>query len=115
MSAPGEPLLGLPSPAAWEALPPPRALDLHFEALGERLGPDLQGYRNHCQRVLVNFRALAPRLDPRPTVVALVFHDIALWTHRTVAYIEPSAGLAREHVARIDRPELLGPVDAPAK
>lgn len=112
MSAPGEPLLGLPDPSSWESLPPPRALDMHFEALSELLGPDLPGYRNHCQRVLVNFRALAPEQHPLPVVVALVFHDIALWTHGTVAYIEPSAELAREHVERIDRLEWLGPVDS---
>lgn len=62
--------------------------------------------------MLVNARALAPTLDLAPVLVALVFHDLALWTHRTVDYIDPSAQLARQHLERVGVDEWLGPVDA---
>ena len=102
----------LPQPASWEGLEPERALDVYFEALFGLLGQDFEGYRNHCQRVLINVRALAPDLDTKPVVPALVFHDIALWTHGTVDYLEPSAVLAREHLEGVDRESWIGPVEA---
>ena len=62
---------------------------------------------------MINVRALTdPALDLAPVVPALAFHDIALWTHRTVDYLEPSAEVARAHLERIDRPDWQGPVEA---
>ena len=90
-------------PSDWSASDPRHALDLYFDALGSLLGSDRLGYRNHCQRVLIHFRAFAPGADLAPVVPALVFHDIALWTHDTVDYIDPSSQLAREHCATIGR------------
>jgi hypothetical protein len=41
-----------------------------------------------------------------------VFHDIALWTHATVDYLEPSAAVARDYLLRVGREDWLEPVEA---
>ena len=94
-------LQGLPEPSRWSAERPEEAFDLHFEGLPELLGDDRVGYRNHCLRVFGNTRALDPTLDPAPVLLALVFHDLGLWTHGTVDYIDPSIEVARAHLERV--------------
>ena len=108
-------LRGLPvlqGPDAWNVDDFEGAFDAYFGPLAPTLGADHVGYRNHCLRVFLNVKALAPALDLRPVVPALVFHDIALWTHRTVDYLEPSAAVAREHLERIGAHDWIAPVEA---
>ncbi|MEM6572280.1 MAG: hypothetical protein AAF957_27945, partial [Planctomycetota bacterium] len=103
----------MPDPSAWSVDDRDGAFAAHLDPFAELIGPDLPGYRNHCLRVMINVRALTdPALDLAPVVPALAFHDIALWTHRTVDYLEPSAEVARAHLERIDRPDWQGPVEA---
>lgn len=62
----------------------------------EVIGRDFEGYRNHCYRVLsyINHFLDGDTSDRRLIETALVFHDIALWTDRELAYLTPSADLA---------------------
>jgi len=106
------PLPELPGPQLWSVDEPEQAFDAYFEPLGDLLGRDRVGYRNHCQRVYINVRALAPTLELTPVIPALVFHDLAMWTHRTIDYLEPSAQLAREYLTAIDRADWIEPVTA---
>lgn len=76
--------------------------------LAPRIGADLPGYRNHIYRVLtyaMHFMGGEMRWR-RPFGFALAYHDAGMWTHRELAYLEPSADLAeaarREHAPDLD-------------
>jgi len=60
------------------------------------IGDDIDGYRNHIYRVLsytMHFLHGERKYLPQ-IAVALVFHDIGLWTDSTLAYLEPSSNRA---------------------
>jgi hypothetical protein len=62
----------------------------------DAIGADYGAYRNHIYRVLNFFRAYTGA-DPEAQAqaeVAGVFHDLGIWTHGSIDYLEPSAGLA---------------------
>lgn len=105
-------LAGLPAPETLERETVEGALRLLFDASAPLFGPDLDGYRNHCLRAGELVGVLAPELAPGPVACALFFHDIALWTHRTVDYLDPSAAEARAYLARHGREDWEGPVEA---
>jgi hypothetical protein len=62
----------------------------------DAIGADYAAYRNHIYRVLHFFRAFTgAELEAQTQAeVAGVFHDLGIWTHGTIDYLEPSAGLA---------------------
>lgn len=64
------------------------------------IGSDLPGYKNHCYRVLsYTHHFLHGKVTPAQNEVittALVYHDIGLWTDKTLAYLEPSSERALE-------------------
>jgi hypothetical protein len=67
------------------------------------LGQDLLGYSGHCYRLLNYTRFLG--LDERdlPLMeVAIAFHDLGVWTHKTMDYIGPSIKLAEQYVLKED-------------
>ncbi len=60
------------------------------------LDPDFEGYRGHVHRVLtyaLHFLG-GDETHRRAIEAALVYHDIGVWTDRTLAYLEPSIRLA---------------------
>jgi hypothetical protein len=67
----------------------------HYKGL---LGKDYQGYRNHIYRVFsFSLHFLHGDETYRDVIAAaLVYHDIALWTDGTNAYIKPSRARARK-------------------
>lgn len=68
------------------------ALEELFRESGEVLGADLDGYRNHTQRVFHFARALGavgPEAE-RKLAIACYFHDLAIWTDQTFDYLELS-------------------------
>ena len=72
-------------------------LSEHEQTLGKAWTP----YRNHCMRVL-NFAVALSNDEPDTLAklqIALAFHDIAIWTHETIDYLDPSAELARTWLA----------------
>ena len=72
-------------------------IEKHLSEYKDLIGSDYPGYRNHLYRVLtysvhiLNYDVT--HLDVMGS--ALVYHDIGLWTDKTLAYLEPSAELAR--------------------
>ena len=67
-------------------------IEERLEPFREVLGKDFAGYRNHLYRVL-NFYLFFVRGNPshlEEVSTALVYHDIGLWTHKKLAYLEPS-------------------------
>jgi len=65
------------------------------------MGNDLQAYKNHIYRVLTFTQHLLGDNNTKHRDVieaALVFHDIGLWTNSNLAYLDPSADLAKERM-----------------
>ena len=75
------------------------------------LGDDYLGYRNHLYRVLTYANWF---LGGRPSKlnnnkywellqIALVYHDIGLWTHKQLNYLQPSVDLAIRSLAASEK------------
>lgn len=82
-------------------------LDALLEQHAEIIGPGMPTYRNHCYR-MVNFTIALAGNDAETlekTQIAAAFHDIGVWTHRTMDYLEPSEQQAREYLAKIGESE----------
>jgi hypothetical protein len=65
------------------------------------IGADLLGYRNHIYRVL-NFYIAISGIEGLPSEavqIAAAFHDLGIWTDRTLDYPEPSVRLAEDYLA----------------
>jgi len=62
----------------------------------QQIGQDFLGYRNHVYRTITYaMHFLDGRSEFEPTVeTGFVYHDIGLWTHRELAYLEPSESVA---------------------
>lgn len=76
----------------------------------DTLGEDFTGYHNHCYRVLNYFTAFYPDAsaeDLDKVAVALAYHDLGIWTHHTLDYLDPSAELARIWLSEHDRDDWL--------
>ncbi len=74
-------------------------LDSLLEPWRKTLGADYLAYRNHCQRVFHLTRAhrrLVSDVEDRLIALACVYHDLGLWTHKTLDYLEPSCELAAQ-------------------
>lgn len=72
-------------------------LDDELFSLATKLGADFAAYRNHCLRVLAFTQYFLPKdvLQEIPeamelAAVALAYHDVALWTDKKLAYLDPS-------------------------
>jgi hypothetical protein len=74
-------------------------LDKILESYRGVIGIDFQGYRNHCQRVYLYTLRLTAKPPSSSSdakeycdkiATAVAFHDIGLWTAKTVDYIDPS-------------------------
>ncbi len=63
----------------------------------EHLGDDFCAYRGHVYRVITYaMHFLDGDRDARPIIeTALVYHDLGLWTDKTLSYLEPSEALVR--------------------
>ena len=69
----------------------------------EALGADYAAYRGHVYRVINYAMHFLAGDERQRTLVetALVYHDLALWTSRELAYLEPSEALARRDNAHL--------------
>jgi hypothetical protein len=67
-----------------------------------QLGADTKAYRNHCYRVL-NFYAAFISKNPESLAkgaIAIAFHDLGIWTHKTLDYLDPSIKLANAYLTQ---------------
>jgi hypothetical protein len=66
------------------------------------IGPDYEGYRNHVHRMVACCLALRPcsEEEAQKLCIAGCFHDIGLWTARTLDYLPPSVPPAMEYLQR---------------
>ena len=65
------------------------------------IGADFEGYRNHVVRMASFCFALRAcnEEEKQKIVIAACFHDIGLWTARTLDYIPPSVPPALQYLA----------------
>lgn len=64
------------------------------------IGDDYPGYRNHVARMVtfcLMMRPCSPE-EQRKIEIAACFHDIGLWTHNTLDYLEPSVRPALDYL-----------------
>lgn len=66
----------------------------------ERIGEDFAGYRGHVYRMFNFCLALRPcnEEERQKLAIAAVFHDIGLWSDRTVDYLPPSVREATRYL-----------------
>ena len=81
------------------------SIPLIDDILGEwaaAIGPDFEGYRNHVYRVVHFCLALHPYSadERRRVIIAACFHDLGIWSDRTVDYLPPSEARVRDYLAR---------------
>lgn len=89
------------------------ALDDGLKPYQAALGTDLVAYRNHCARVLHAFDSLvSDETAMRQAAVATIYHDLGIWTHGTLDYLDPSADLARDALVEMGEPGWVDPVVA---
>lgn len=80
-------------------------LDELLAAHASVLGPDQLAYRNHNYRV-ANFciellQATPEQIDK--IGIACAFHDLGVWTHRTLDYLEPSRAQAHAYLESVGK------------
>ncbi|MBD2182481.1 HD domain-containing protein [Planktothrix sp. FACHB-1355] len=66
----------------------------------ETMGSNYQPYKNHVYRV-VNFCLMLHQCTPddrEKSIVAGCFHDLGIWTDKTVDYLAPSVKLAKKYL-----------------
>lgn len=83
-------------------------LDQILESRRDLFGADLEPYRNHNMRVANFCIELAGGVNDEQLekiAIACAFHDIGVWTHRTLDYLEPSRAFASEYLVHIGKPE----------
>lgn len=81
-------------------------IDKVLEPYKERMQDDYIRYRNHCQRVFTfTMYFMAEPIDSSHATneiskvsIAVAFHDIGIWSHNTVDYIDPSRQEAEQYI-----------------
>ena len=71
----------------------------------DTIGSVYEGYRGHVYRVFNFCLALHPATDEdrAKLAIAVVFHDIGLWSDRTLDYLSPSVMQAQLYLERVGR------------
>ncbi len=72
-----------------------------FQEHNEVIGKDLERYRGHCYRLLnyINYWKLTEE-ELKLCEVAIPFHDIGIWTSKTMNYLDPSFEAAKKYVRK---------------
>ena len=75
-------------------------VDEVLDSFASALGNDRLAYRNHLYRMLNYASELFGQASSLPdsVLIAAAFHDLGLWTDRTLDYLEPSAKLAGNYL-----------------
>ena len=76
-------------------------LDAALNEWANEIGSNFVAYRNHCYYVLNVVNALvhptAQELDQ--IAIAVAFHDLGIWSDKTLDYLDPSADWAKAYLA----------------
>lgn len=72
-----------------------------LEQYKDVIGEDLDGYLNHARRMAIFTQRLkeCSAEESQKIQIAAAFHDIGLWTGKTVDYIEPSLPPMRHYLS----------------
>jgi len=75
------------------------SFEIIFDKFKDLLGNNAMGYRGHCYRVLnyMHYLKLSEQ-DMEIVAVAIPFHDIGVWSHNTMDYLEVSFLEARKYI-----------------
>lgn len=89
-------------------------VEQHLSNYKSLIGSDYDGYRNHIYRVMTYSIHFLHNDKTNMDVIAtaLVYHDIGLWTAKTLAYLEPGVELARKECEQIYSSDELDLQDA---
>ena len=73
-------------------------IDWILNSFKDDLGDSFERYRNHVYRVY-NFaiQGVSDEKDIKILSIAAAFHDLGIWTNKTLDYIQPSVDLARHY------------------
>ncbi|KAA9353419.1 hypothetical protein [Larkinella humicola] len=72
------------------------------------IGADYDRYRNHVYRVFLNCLLLdRDATNEEKYALAVVFHDIGIWTNHTIDYLDPSVAQARHYLTETGKPEWI--------
>ena len=79
-----------------------------LESWRERIGNDVEGYKNHVYRMLHCCFALYPctEQDRNKLMIAACHHDIGIWSDHTVDYLPPSIREASAYLVANSKQEL---------
>jgi len=75
-------------------------LDAILEQWKDPLGADFEGYKNHLYRML-NFcfyMRNTTEEERKKLIISAAFHDLGIWSDKTLDYLPPSVKLAREYL-----------------
>ncbi len=82
-----------------------------FEKFGPEMGVDYQRYKNHVYRVFLNCLLIdGNNMNEDLYAIAAVFHDIGIWTDRTIDYIDPSIIQAELYLTETGKEDLIDEV-----
>lgn len=75
-----------------------QVLDSVFDTHRKELGKDFEAYRGHCYRVYHLCLHFGVEERDLPTLeIATAYHDLGIWVHQTMDYLEPSRILAETY------------------
>ena len=77
------------------------------------IGAEYDKYRNHVYRVFLNCLLLdSDKNNEEKYALAVVFHDIGIWTNHTIDYLDPSIEQARIYLTEVGQPEWIEEITA---
>jgi hypothetical protein len=72
------------------------------------IGVDYDRYRNHIYRVFLNCLLLdTDKNNEEKYAIAVVFHDIGIWTNHTIDYLDPSIAQARTYLTETGKQDWI--------
>jgi hypothetical protein len=75
------------------------------------IGEDYDRYRNHLYRVFLNCLLLdTDQANEKKYAIAVVFHDIGIWTNHTIDYLSPSIEQAKIYLANTGKQDWIDEV-----
>ncbi|MFC5410200.1 hypothetical protein ACFPMF_12820 [Larkinella bovis] len=78
-----------------------KTIDVLLQPFKPVMGADYDRYRNHVCRVFLNCWLLdRDDANLEKYAIAAVFHDIGIWTDRTIDYLAPSIAQASQYLTK---------------